>query len=70
MLDHQGLTARNKVALALAPVVTRMFKGGKNCKNRPSLLLDTQHNTEKEFIYLRQKGGRNTHLESTVGLSE
>ena len=54
MLDHQGLTARNKVALALAPVVTRMFKGGKNCKNRPSLLLDTQHNTEKEFIYLRQ----------------
>ena len=58
MLEHQGLMARNKVTLALAPVVTRMFKGGKNGKNRPSLLLETQHNTEKEFIYLRQKGGR------------
>ena len=50
MLDYQGLMARNKVVLALAPVVTRMFQQGKNCKNRPSLLLETQHNTKKEFI--------------------
>ena len=34
MLEHQGLMARNKVALALAPVVTKMFQGGKNCKGR------------------------------------
>lgn len=39
MLEHQGLMARNKVALALAPVVTKMFQGGKNCKKQTKFII-------------------------------
>ena len=34
LLAHQGLEARSKIPLALAPIEKCISQGGKNCRNR------------------------------------
>lgn len=67
LLDHQGLVAKSRVALILAPLEKKeCFKKAKIIKTGTKFIIrDTvQHvgePTEKQFIYLRQKQDSQKH---------